>query len=149
MADKGACSRGAAVTSKHAKAFQHLPLFDETQPWQTDIYRRRIALNVLVGAHPEHFRKDFADWLEKNAHVWDAFKHQADLIWDRGRRRYSARTIGEYLRHESNLREAQNEHGWKLNDHVWPDCARLYMLPNPERDGFFETRVSPTSLRAI
>lgn len=137
------------MTGKNTQAFQHLPLFDETQPWQTDIYRRRLALNVLVGAHPEHFRKDFADWLSKNAQIWDAFESQANLIWDRGRRRYSARTIGEYLRHESALREAPNENGWKLNDHAWPSCARLYMLVYPERAGFFELRVSLLSLRAV
>lgn len=136
------------MTSRTAKAFQHLPLFDEPQPWQTEIYRRRMELNVLVRAHPEHFRKDFADWLEKNAHIWAAFSEQADRIWNRGRRRYSARTIGEYLRHESALREGPNEHGWKLNDHWWPDLGRLYMLARPDRDGFFERRVGPATLRA-
>lgn len=136
------------MTAKHAQAFQHLPLFDESQPWQTEIYGRRMALNVLVLAHPEHFRRDFADWLEKNAKVWDAFAVEADKIWSRGRRRYSARTIGEYLRHESALREAPNEHGWKLNDHWWPDLGRLYMLAHPDRDGLFERRAGPTTLRA-
>ena len=98
---------------------------------------------------PEHFRPDFAEWLEKNPKIWDAFAAQADIIWNRGRRRYSARTIGEWLRHESAMREAPNEHGWKLNDHAWPDCARLYMLAYPDRDSFFETRLSPASLRSV
>lgn len=137
------------MTAKTAQAFQHLPLFDETQPWQTDIYRRRMALNVLVGAHPEHFRKDFAEWLAKNAPIWDAFEAQANAIWDRGRRRYSARTIGEWLRHETAMREATNEQGWKLNDHWWPDLGRLYMLAYPERETFFERRTGPATLRAI
>ena len=137
------------MTAKTAHAFTHLPLFDVTQPWQTDIYRRRIAVNVLVGANPSHFRKDFADWLEKNAHIWTAFEAQANAIWDRGRRRYSARTIGEWLRHETAMREGPNEHGWKLNDHWWPDLGRLYMLAYPEREGFFERRTGPATLRAI
>ena len=137
------------MTAKHAKAFQHLPLFDETQPWQRAIYGKRMELNVFIQAHPQHFRKDFADWLEKNHHVWEAFAAQADMIWNRGRRRYSARTIGEYLRHESALREGPNENGWKLNDWYWPCMARLYMVVHPDRDGFFETRVSPASLRSV
>lgn len=137
------------MTAKTAKAFQHLPLFDETQPWQTAIYRKRLELNVFVQANPTHFRKDFIDWLQKNHYVWEAFAAQADLIWNRGRRRYSARTIGEYLRHESALREGPNEHGWKLNDHWWPDLARLYMLVHPDRDGLFERRAGPTTLRAL
>jgi hypothetical protein len=137
------------VTAKTAKAFTHLPLFDEPQAWQTDIYRRRIATNVMLQANVEHFRKDFHEWLEKNWRVWEAFEDQADRIWARGTRRYSARTIGEWLRHETAMREAPNQHGWKLNDHYWPDLARLYMLMHPDRDGFFERRVAPLSLRTI
>ena len=136
------------MTAKTALAFRHLPLFDEPQPWQTDIYRRRMELNVLVQANPSHFRKDFASWLAENFEVWEAFAAQADRIWDSGRRRYSARTIGEWLRHETAMREGPNEHGWKLNDHAWPDMARLYMLSRPDRAEFFETRVSPLSVRA-
>ena len=125
-----------------------LPLFDQTQPWQTDIYRRRIVTNVLLQANVSHFRKDFHEWLEKNWQVWEAFEEQANRIWNRGTRRYSARTIGEWLRHETAMREAPNQHGWKLNDHYWPDLARLYMLTHPDRDGFFERRVAPLALRA-
>ena len=137
------------MTAKTAQAFQHPSLFEETQPWQTAIYRRRLALNVLVVANPSHFRPDFAAWLEKNPTIWDAFAAQADIIWSRGRRRYSARTIGEWLRHETAMREGPNEHGWKLNDHWWPDLGRLYMLTYPERDGFFERRTSPANLRTV
>jgi hypothetical protein len=137
------------MTAGTAQAFQHPDLFGPTQQWQTDIYRRRLALNVLVAANPSHFRKDFAEWLEKNSKIWDAFEAQANRIWDRGRTRYSARTIGEWLRHETAMREGPNEHGWKLNDHWWPDLGRLYMLAHPEREGFFERRTGPAKLRAV
>ena len=125
----------------------NLPLFGPPQPWQTAIYRRRLAF-VLITANADHFRRDFLSWLSLNYAVWEAFEREASRIWDGGRRHYSARTIGEYLRHESALREKPNEHGFKLNDHYWPDLARLYMLINPDRDGFFERRVSPLNLRA-
>lgn len=78
------------MTAKTAQAFQHLPLFDEPQPWQTDIYRRRMELNVLVQANPSHFRKDFANWLAENFEVWEAFSAQADKILASGRRRARA-----------------------------------------------------------
>lgn len=124
-----------------------LPLFGQPQAWQTELYARRLAF-MLVVANADHFRRDFLAWLSANWTVWRAFAREADRIWQRGRRRYSARTIGEVLRHESALREAPNEHGWKLNDHFWPDLARLYMLLHPDREGFFERRVSPATLRA-
>lgn len=122
-------------------------LFGEPVPWQTAIYRKRMCF-VMVCAHPEFFRRDFMSWLSRNYPVWVSFEEEAERVWRRGRRHYSARTIGEYLRHESALREGPNEHGWKLNDHYWPDLARLYMLMRPDREGFFERRAGPATLRA-
>jgi hypothetical protein len=123
-----------------------LPLFGPPQPWQTEIYRRRMVF-VTIDAHPEYFRADFRDWLEKNYPVWLAFEYQANTVWDRGRRHYSARTIGEYLRHESATREAPQLPEFKLNDHWWPDLGRLYMLMY-SRDRFFERRAGPATRRA-
>lgn len=84
------------------------------------------------------FRKGFLSWLADNLHVWSAFRREADKVWSRGRRHYSARTIGEVLRHESFLAERCGE--WKLNNIHFPDLARLYLLTYPNRAGFFETR---------
>lgn len=92
------------------------------------------------------FRSDFVGWLEKNAHIWERFEREADKVYQI-RKHYSARTIGEYLRHETTLKaEADGE--WKLNDHRWPDLARLWLLLNPERVGFFELRESPSRKEA-
>jgi hypothetical protein len=123
-------------------------LFGDTQSWQTKLYKNRLAMNVMVGAHPAHFRKDFQPWLQKNFHVWDAFCIEADRMWDAGWRHYSARTIWHWLRHQSNIKEAPNEHGWKINNNYSTDAGRLWMLMHPDRDGFFERRVSPLGLRA-
>jgi len=131
-----------------AVAQRELPLFGEPVSWQTAIYRKRFVF-ALICAEQRHFRRDFMSWLVDNYPVWQAFEAEANRVWERGRRHYSARTIGEYLRHESALRERPNEHGWKLNDHYWPDLARLYMLVHQERDGFFERRTSPLTLRAV
>lgn len=135
------------MTGKKSIENTPLPLFDTPQPWQTAIYRKRI-IPTMIAANPNTFRREFGEWLDKNFAVWEAFEREANSIWDRGRRHYSARTIGEYLRHESALREQPNQHQFKLNDHYWPDLARLYMMLNPERDGFFERRVNPLSVRA-
>lgn len=116
---------------------RELPLFDPPAPFLTDIYRKRLGLMMAVA--PE-FRRDFKDWLEANWHVWQAFEREANKIWGRGRTHYSARTIGEYLRHESALRQEKDETPWKLNDHAWPDLARLYMQFYPLRAEFFELR---------
>lgn len=51
------------------------------------------------------FRPDFRAWLADNFHIWLAFEREANHVWTTGRRHYSARTIGEYLRHETALRE--------------------------------------------
>lgn len=123
------------------------PLFGKPVDWQTAIYRKSFVF-ALIRAEQKRFRADFMGWLSANYEVWIAFEAEADRVWERGRRHYSARTIGEYLRHESALREQPNEHGFKLNDHYWPDLARLYMLIHPDRDGFFERRTSPLTLRA-
>lgn len=111
------------------------------------IDRKHTAL-VFVEARPELFRSDFREWLERNFSVWEAFEREANKVWASGRRHYSARTIGEYLRHETLLREAPSDPKFKLNDHFWPDLARLHMLYHEEREGFFEFRSGVSARRA-
>ena len=93
-----------------------------------------------AAAHPGAFRNEMGEWLQYRANffIWGAFHSHADKVWNSGRRHYSARTIGEFLRHQTVLAEHSDE--FKINDHLWPDLARLYMLVHPERSGFFETR---------
>lgn len=111
------------------------------------VYRKRMAFAIVCG-HQEHFCRDFMDWLSRNWHVWTAFEVQACALWDRGTRHWSARTIVEYLRHETAVKQDVPGDEWKINNDQVPDLARLYMLMWPEREGFFERRVSPLSKRA-
>jgi hypothetical protein len=98
----------------------------------------------LIAEHPESFPDDFAPWLADNWHVWREFQRQAHWLRINGRRKhFAARTIGEYMRHYTALSETEGM--WKLNDHRWPDLARLYMLKYPEAAGFFELRVQAGS----
>ena len=94
----------------------------------------------------DKFRDGFCAWLASNRHVWRAFEREANRIWARGRRHYSARTICEVLRHESALAEVGSE--FKIDNNCAPDLARLYALVHPERAGFFQTRLQAGSERA-
>jgi hypothetical protein len=84
------------------------------------------------------FRDGFADWLEtpEGKGIWAEFEESALKI-ARKRSHWSARTIIEYLRHMSALRDAG---AYKINNCIAPDCARLFMLIHPEYVGFFELR---------
>lgn len=95
---------------------------------RTSLYLSAVALN------PEKYRPDFYEWLRENSHIMHAFEIEAERIWARGRKHYSARTIVEYLRHETLLAEAGGE--WKINDHFTPDCARLFVALNPDKPLF-------------
>ena len=133
------------MSAQLALDYEGHPLRED--PFRGRIYRKRLAFTIIVG-HAEYFRDDFMSWLAINWHVFIAFELEGDRIWNAGRRHYSARTIGEVLRHESALREGPNEHGFKVNDHWWPDLARLYMLLHPDRDQFFERRAGVSARRA-
>lgn len=102
------------------------------------VARRQFVLRKVEG-QAWKFREDFPAWLEKNLAIWERFEREANAVYAAGRHHYSARTIGEFLRHETAL-AAQDDGEWKLNDHRWPDLARAYLMLYPERDGFFELR---------
>lgn len=102
-------------------------------------------LLALVQQDQENFLPGFADWLSENRHVWRAFEREADKVWSRGRRHYSARTLIEYLRHETALADASAD--FKINNNIAPDLARLYRLRYPARAALFETRRMPGSRR--
>lgn len=100
--------------------------------------RREYVLRVAL-ENASKFQPEFYAWLKSNLELWERFEQEANKAFLRGRKHYSARTIIHYLRHETALREAP-EAEWKINNNVSPDLARLWLLLNPERDGFFELR---------
>jgi len=96
-----------------------------------------MAAADLVIANEKMFRDDFGPWLIDNWGIWLAFNRRADRLWNAGVRHAGARMIGETIRYLTNLREKSSR--FKVNDHWWPDLARLYMLAHPGRP-LFELR---------
>lgn len=80
----------------------------------------------------------FWAWYQKNRHIYRAFEELALKMWYSGRKRYSARTIVEVIRWNTDLRDSSKT--WKLNDHFTPGMARLFIEENPRCKGFFELR---------
>lgn len=94
-------------------------------------------LRALV-MHAAAMRPGLPEWLEGNWPIWARFRAEADKVRASGREHYAARTIAEFLRHQTALREPSGE--FKLNNNVVPMLARLYMAVTPGADGFFELR---------
>ena len=103
---------------------------------QEDLFVNPIV--QLAQTHKEQFTDDFLKWLTYNVHVWLAFEKEAVRAVGRGLKHYSARTIIEWLRHNSAVRGVADD--WKLNDHITPYMARLFRLKYPEYEDFFELR---------
>jgi hypothetical protein len=122
----------------------HQPALDFDRPAERapEVYRhvaRQEFVLRRVAEHRGEFRPDFEDWVKANLHVWGRFEQEANAVWAAGRRHYSARTIGEVLRHETAMRAVGDE-PFKLSDWWWPHLARLYAVMYPERVDLFEIR---------
>lgn len=99
----------------------------------------------LVEANKELFSSGFSAWIASDFDIWEAFQAEANAVWRRGRRHYSARTIIEVIRHQTALCEDSGE--WKINNNIAPDLARLYQLAYPSRATLFKTRIMRGSKR--
>lgn len=92
--------------------------------------------------HQDEYPEGFFHWLQENQHVWRAFEEKAYLMAAVvGRPRYSARTIVEVMRWDSDV--ADKEVTFKINDHAIPGMARLWMAKHGKNfPKFFELRGS-------
>ena len=87
------------------------------------------------------YPQGFWKWLGENEHIYTAFKIEAIRMALTGRPRYSARTIVELLRWQTDLKDS--EVTFKINDHYTPGMARLFMSEYGERfPKFFNLRDS-------
>ena len=100
-------------------------------------------INSIIQKCPKDFRNDFAGWLAANQPIYAEFERQALMIASR-RDHYSARTIAEVIRHNSQL--AEDGGAWKINNNRIPCMARLFSITHPEHAGFFQLRDSDMRL---
>lgn len=80
--------------------------------------------NRFHGLHPE---------------VYEAFKHRANQLWEKGRKRYSANGICHILRFHSII-DGRPQDERKINNNFSSFYSRMYTLDYPERKDFFEQR---------
>tara|TARA_B100001123_G_C15308530_1_gene1023520 strand:+ start:1105 stop:1389 length:285 start_codon:yes stop_codon:yes gene_type:complete len=85
----------------------------------------------------EKYPKGFFRWLESNRHIFREFE-RAGLRMAMRRSKYSARTIIETIRWETDLSDSSR---FKINDRFTPGLARLWMHFHGEHyPGFFQLR---------
>ena len=93
---------------------------------------------ATIALHPDKFPRDFYDWLKANWRIYEAFEREADRIRARGRLHWSQRTIWEYLRHETAMRE--NDCEYKMDNNMTKPCAVLYTMLHQDAGDFFHFR---------
>jgi len=71
----------------------------------------------------------FFHWLQFNSHIWEQFEKHG-LTMAGKRKRYSARTIIEVMRWNSDIREKKKL--FKLSNNMTPGLARLWMAKHGE-----------------
>jgi hypothetical protein len=86
-------------------------------------------------------KHEFDQWLKENRSIFNAFCTEAIKVKNMGYEHYSARTIIEFLRHHTNLREASG--GLKINNDAVPHMARMFADKYPEAKNLFEYRKPP------
>lgn len=125
---------GTAVATGTINAFEARPVVDRSASGSGVTLEQALAL--VRGS--SRYRKEFAGWLALNWAIWERFELEADRTWAFGRDHYAARTLIEYIRHETLFSEAGGE--WKINGNYVPDLSRLYRAIHPARADFFEER---------
>jgi hypothetical protein len=85
-------------------------------------------------------QNEFDSWLKENSKIFESFCQEALKAKTKGFNHYSARTIIEFLRHHTNLREASG--GFKINNDAVPYMARLFCKQYPHAHDLFEHRSS-------
>lgn len=87
----------------------------------------------------DEYPDGFFHWLPKNRKVYREFERRALQMARTNRQRYSARTIVEVMRWDSDI--ADSETTFKINGNYVPGMARLFMATHGQAyPRFFELR---------
>ena len=89
----------------------------------------------LFNRYPQKVLERFKAFHKKNPQVWDRFKEKAFRMKKTGRRKYSARTIFEVMRWESDLETVGSV--FKISNDLIPIYCRLLIFNYPEFKNFF------------
>ena len=84
-----------------------------------------------------HYPDGFFHWLQYNHHIWTQFERYG-LSMAAKRQRYSARTIIEVMRWNSDIREGKSVL-FKLSNNMTPGLARLWMAKHGKNHPKFFT----------
>ena len=96
----------------------------------------QAALNFDSGYPANFFR-----WLQANSQIYNEFERRALRMARAGRKHYSARTIVEAIRWNTDMRDSDAL--FKINGNYVPGMSRLFMETHGEQyPGFFQLRDS-------
>jgi hypothetical protein len=84
-------------------------------------------LSLVPNEDEGKYPPGFFYWIQYNAHIWNSFEQSALRIAHNKRKRYSARTIIEHMRWESDIRDMKGKPLFKLSNDMTPGLARLFM----------------------
>ncbi len=93
------------------------------------------------------FLQEFRAYHTNNPAVYELFEGYALDVIERGRTRFSARTIFERIRWYTNIETTGT--CYKINDHWVPFYARLFMKDHPEHKGFFQLRPAAADWQTV
>ena len=97
-------------------------------------------MNAEMGHSPE-YPSGFFRWLQDNRRIYTEFERRALYMARAGRKRYSARTITESIRWNTDLEDTDEL--FKINGNYVPGMARLFMEKHGNTySGFFQLRDS-------
>lgn len=92
----------------------------------------------LFDRYPNSVLERFKIFHKKNPQVWERFKEKAFRMKNTGRKKYSARTIFEVMRWESDLETVGSV--FKISNDLIPIYCRLLIFNYPEFKDFFDLK---------
>lgn len=77
----------------------------------------------------------FEQYDKENPHIYEAFKKFAEMMLEKGHKRYGAKSIFEFIRRHTKL--YTNDGRFKVDNNYTPDYARKLMGEDKRFEGFF------------
>lgn len=94
-----------------------------------------LAEKNQFDADPTESIQKFIDYIQDNLNVWLEFEKMCLNLINNGYEHYSARTLIHVIRYQTHVGEFKSK--YKVNDHISPVFARVFMILHPQHDGFF------------